>query len=263
MYHGRTMRLREVLDRLRHPGLPLPPRHLMFVGRGQFFKTGNEFLRHFIEVGGLRPNESVLDVGCGVGRMALPLTLYLDPAGSYDGFDIVRGGIEWCAKNVTAAHPNFKFHHADIFNGRYNPSGKGTDSEYTFPWPRDRFDFCFATSVFTHMLPGGFERYVSEIGRVLRTGGRCLLTFFLVQDESLMLIQEGKAAPALPCDCGTHRTMGTDRPEDAVGYSEDYVRAVMHRAGLVVREPIRYGSWCGRRRFLSYQDILVGEKAGA
>ena len=40
-----------------------------------------------------QPGERVLDIGCGIGRMARPLTPYLTPPGAYDGFDINADGI--------------------------------------------------------------------------------------------------------------------------------------------------------------------------
>src|SRR5205085_6486747 len=62
----------------------LPPPALARSVGGEFRATGAEFLRYFIELGGLRPTEHVLDVGCGVGRMAVPLTGYLDAGGRYE-----------------------------------------------------------------------------------------------------------------------------------------------------------------------------------
>ena len=37
---------------------------------GQFVLASTEFLGYFIQLAGLKPSEDVLDVGCGVGRMA-------------------------------------------------------------------------------------------------------------------------------------------------------------------------------------------------
>lgn len=55
----------------------IPPTRLRFVGRDNFTATGCEFLRYFTEYGGMKPDNSVLDVGCGIGRMAIPMTNYL------------------------------------------------------------------------------------------------------------------------------------------------------------------------------------------
>ena len=57
----------------------------------------------------------VLDIGCGVGRIAIPLTGYLGGGGQYDGFDVVPGGIAWCEKNISIPFPHFRFELADIY----------------------------------------------------------------------------------------------------------------------------------------------------
>ena len=64
------------------------PKGRIFFGGGPFNEIGEEFFRHFVELGGLKPDERVLDLGCGIGGMAVPLTRYLSERGSYKGFDV-------------------------------------------------------------------------------------------------------------------------------------------------------------------------------
>ena len=59
-----------------------PPRRLIFIGRGRFLEIGKEFTEHFKQLVDLKPNQHVLDVGCGIGRIAIPLTRYLSADGS-------------------------------------------------------------------------------------------------------------------------------------------------------------------------------------
>src|SRR6516162_4477530 len=101
----------------------VPPEELYYKGDGDFAWVGNEFLGFFRELGKLQPHEKVLDVGCGVGRMAVPLTGYLNAQGSYDGFDIAKPGIDWCRDKITPRFPNFRFHLVDLYNKFYNPRG--------------------------------------------------------------------------------------------------------------------------------------------
>ena len=77
----------------------------------------------FTKIGGLKPNHRVLDIGSGIGRMAIPLTEHLT-SGSYEGFDIVPTGINWCKENIEKRFPNFKFTLTSISNDLYTESGK-------------------------------------------------------------------------------------------------------------------------------------------
>src|SRR4051812_23038714 len=84
------------LQDLRERDPLVPPRRLQLVGEGDFAATGEEFLGHLVELCGLAPHERVLDVGCGIGRLARPLSRFLDERGSYAGFDVNAVGIGWC-----------------------------------------------------------------------------------------------------------------------------------------------------------------------
>jgi SAM-dependent methyltransferase len=240
----------------------VPPTRLHFVGNGSFGAAGYEFLRYFIEIGEMKPTDSVLDVGCGVGRMALPMTNYLKQ-GRYLGFDIVPKGIAWCQQKITPEHPNFQFVFADIHNEHYNPKGKQRGADYRFPVEDASIDFVFLTSVFTHLLLPEASHYIRESSRVLRSGGRMLGTWFLLNEESRHLMPTATHSPRLthPIDAlGDILVHDLSIPECAVGFSETLVRNLHQNSGLTIHEPIRYGSWCGRKEFLTYQDIVVAKK---
>lgn len=238
----------------------IPPRRMIFIGDGDFKEVGGQFLKYFIEIGGLRPTDKVLDVGCGIGRMAVPLTGYLSGEGCYEGMDIVKEGINWCQKKITPRYPNFQFHIADIYNKRYNPKGKYQSAEYKFPYQDESFDFIFLTSVFTHMLARDMENYLSEISRVLKKNGTCFITFFLLNEESSGLIDKNKSKFGFKYQDEDCRLEDKKVPESAVAYEEGFVRSLHKKYELSILEPIQYGSWCGRERFLSFQDIIIAKK---
>lgn len=243
----------------RRPDL-VPPRRMIFIGAGDFIAVGDLFLKYFIDIGGLRPDAAVLDVGSGIGRMARPLTSYLAANGRYEGLDIDADGVEWCRRNITPRFPNFRFQRADVYNKRYNPQGRAQPRDYRFPYEDASFDFIFLTSVFTHMYPEDVDRYLREMGRVLRPGGRTMSTCFLLNAESRALIAKGKSTPPFPHAIGDSLTSDEVVPESAIALDEAAVLA-SHAAGGLAVEGVHYGSWCGRAKHLSYQDIVVARRA--
>lgn len=259
IYHS-TMDCVDWLSGQRGPMFP-PRRLRVLVGAKENFNAvGEEFLKYFINLGNLKPTDSVLDVGCGIGRMAVALTGYLTDEGSYEGFDVLSEGIDWASKNITPRFPNFNFNFVDNYNKTYNPNGNLKASEFKFPYEKNSFDFIFLTSVFTHMLPEDIENYMSEISRVMKADGTCLMTFFLLNEESQDYIQKKLSRFAFQFERDRYRINDDNSPEDAVAYDEDFVQELCKKHDLSVVEPISYGSWSGRNVYLSFQDIVIVTK---
>ncbi|QJX01306.1 class I SAM-dependent methyltransferase [Frigoriglobus tundricola] len=212
---------------------------------------------NFRDLCGLQPTERVLDVGSGTGRMAIPLTTYLT-SGTYAGLEIVGESVRWCQR-AYGRHPNFRFHHADVRNDRYNPRGQTPASEYRFPFDSGTFDFAFLTSVFTHLLPAATVNDLSEVTRVLRPGGHALITYFLLSDETATLIASGRIAHTFAHEFGCCRVDVPSVAEAAVAFSQTRVREMHAAAGLPV-ESVRCGAWSGRTDGLSWQDITISIK---
>ncbi|WP_231997389.1 class I SAM-dependent methyltransferase [Mycobacterium sp. 1245111.1] len=223
----------------------------------------NEFLGYLVDLCGLQPGDAVLDVGCGSGRTALPLSGYLNRQGRYAGFDIAKEAIAWCTENISKSFPNFDFIVADVQRKRYNPTGKYRPSDFRFPYPDGSFDVVLVVSEFTRMLPADVKHYMSEIVRVLKPGGRSLITFFLLNEESSALSEEGKGSITFEHEMHGARVADVENPEAAIAYPEAVVRALYEECGLEVREPLHYGTWCGRTNGMSGQDVVIAVKPRA
>jgi ubiquinone/menaquinone biosynthesis C-methylase UbiE len=236
----------------------VPSRRLNFVGNSDFRATGDEFLGYFRELAGLSPGDRVLDIGCGIGRMARVLVGELAaPEGSYDGFDVSRPGIEWCRERYRGTAAPFRFAHVDLHHGRYNPGGHASADSFTFPYPDDSFDLAIATSVFTHLLDGAAQRYLSEAARVLDPGGRLFSTWFLVDPDRPP--DPAAALFSFHPTGGAAQVTDSEVPEDAVAYPIEWVRQRLSATGLTLREPVQFGSWSGHPG-LSGQDITVADR---
>jgi SAM-dependent methyltransferase len=241
--------------RRRRPPM-VPPRGLRDVGAGDFVAVGDEFLGHFRTVG-LLPESRVLDVGCGIGRLAIPLTSYLSEGGSYAGFDVTAADVRWCQKTITRRHPRFRFLHADVRNGRYNPWGRIRPEDFVFPYEDGRFDFVFATSLFTHLLASAARRYLREISRVLAPGGRSFVTFFILDDAARAAIEHGHADFSFRHETGEARAQDPEEPEGAVAYERDWLEARYREAGLEIEHPTWRGTWTHLPGGVTYQDVVI------
>jgi len=257
--------LRETLSRRKDELIP-PKRMRVRIGTpeiSEFEKGGEDFLRLLIDLCGVKPNERVLDVGCGAGKMARPLARYLNEQGSYEGFDIVPELIAWDKKAFGKHFPNFRFQQADVYNKEYNPKGKFKASEYKFPYESKSFDFVFLISVFTHMLTEDVENYFSEISRVLKPKGRCLISCFLLNPNSLKMIEDKKASLDFKYRTDGYRTVRKDIPEAAVAYEEETMKKLFEKNSLKIVEPMLYGWWSTGQSSMPqmrFQDIMVAIK---
>jgi SAM-dependent methyltransferase len=253
-----SMRLRaaDLVDTLsgRRDRLTPPRRLSLYVGHGDFRATGEEFLALFRKLANLAPEDRVLDVGCGIGRMARPLVPVLQPPGSYDGFDIAEPGIRWCQAHYRDTPAPFRFKHADLHNSVYNPAGRDTPEAYTFPYGDGSFDLAIATSVFTHLLPEAADHYLAEAARVLTPNGRLFATWFLTDGRGVLpppFKRDPARAPAAISD--------PSAPETAVAYPEPWLRERLEANGVEL-DGIHPGSWRADRAGLTLQDVVVARR---
>jgi SAM-dependent methyltransferase len=248
-----SLRLRalDARDRLAGRGGPLvPPRRMQLsVGEGDFGAIGDEFLSHLVGMCGLRPEDRVLDVGCGIGRLARPLAGYLSIDGEYTGFDVSADAVAWCTRRYRH-YPNFRFVHADVRNARYNPGGSLPAVAYEFPFDDGAFDVCVLMSVLTHLTADEALHYLGQVRRVLASGGRMLATAFV--------LDEAAPSPALAFGPVADGMAVVDPavPEEAVAFEEDWLLEALRAAGLDL-VGLHGGLWTGREDGLSFQDVVV------
>ncbi len=237
---------------------PLTEEDADVVGGG--LAVGTEFLGYFLTLADLAPTDRVLDVGCGVGRMAWPLAHYLRDRGAYAGFDIMPDAIERARTVIGARRPHFRFDVVDLHNDMYNAGGTLDARTFAFPYDDRAFEFAFLTSVLTHLGSPETRHYIDELARVVAPGGRVLATAFLLTGDARAKIAAGESLRDIrhPRD-ETCWIADPDDPELAVGYDPAAFLGWFEAAGFRLRSQ-HPGMWCGRDMFLSFQDVLVFER---
>jgi SAM-dependent methyltransferase len=251
-------RLSQLMDEIaRNDGLPCPAPESVFVGDGDYRAIGVEYLGHYVRLGGLKPTDRILDIGCGIGRMAVPLTQYLDHRSAfYEGVDPVNEGIEWCVQNITSAYPNFRFCRVDVAHELYNPGGAIPGHEVVLPFAGLRFDFVTMVSVATHLPASEIAAYAREVMRLLAPGGRLFLTAFLVTSDD---IGSEKARPRfLKGEKAGTWIADPAAPLGAIGFDDGTIQDILRNAGLEIQR-ISFGHWRGVES-AHYQDVIIAVK---
>lgn len=172
------------LDRVRYKGAILPPKRLRFCGptfqdEEYFLSSGQREADRLAEHFGLTKDSSVLDVGCGQGRIPIGILDRVGEIAKYRGVDVSEDSIKWCQRYISRKHPNFQFIHIDVKNARYNPKGEQIDSDFRFLFDAAEFDIIYLYSVFSHMRAEDVRAYLRDFRRVLRPDGGIFLTAFV------------------------------------------------------------------------------------
>ncbi|MBA2610114.1 MAG: class I SAM-dependent methyltransferase [Actinobacteria bacterium] len=131
------------------------------IGDGDFDQIGKLELT-VLKMAGLKPDSTLLDFGCGTGRLAVQVIPYLTE-GAYIGTDIAQTMLVH-ARGLTApitGASSVQFLHQTTEN---------------FPVPDHSVDVICAFSVFTHMEHEDSYRYLQSAHRALRPGGIFVLS---------------------------------------------------------------------------------------
>lgn len=208
------------------PEIPLPPpemRALVGLTDPQFF--ANPSGRPVFDGLPAEQYRSVLDFGCGCGRIARQLMQQSPRPQRYEGVDLHAGMVRWCSENLTPVAPEFIFRHHDVLYEGFNP-GEGKPRHDRLPFGEDEFSLIVAISVFTHLTQGQAEAYLAELARVLEPTGVLQTTWFLFQKRDFPMMNEDQSTLFI----------NEYDVRNAVIYDREWLRSAASRAGLVVCE---------------------------
>lgn len=218
---------------------------------GGLFASEDQTLDEIRGLVDLQPTEDFLDVGCGAGRAAFALRDYLD-YGRYTGLDVDLVQIEACRMNKVLTAAGCHFVHITARNDLYSPQVAETAAGLAFPFEDASFDVVHLISLFTHMLSSDVESYAAQIVRVLRSGGRAVVSYYGKDDRP-------KVDTALQFD---HRGDATawlaypGRPLKAVAYEA----ATLDRWFGIPRTGSVEGSWRTGGSGTLLQDLAIYTK---
>jgi len=245
-------------------GVPLPPDGILFMNKTAKggVQQGTSQVRLLMESGVNVRTGTLLDVGCGWGRLAYGL-LSTGFDGRYIGVDIVRERTDWLEANFTSVHPRYSFHFLDIKNDLYNPNGRLTRISYDALISDAAPTTIVLLSVFTHMYEADIAHYLIDLATIMSSDSTLVFSCLLFDGVAQERIRQGVASRKFPyklsADC---RYDLKSEPLGAIAYTEPKILQLLGRAGLAGR--VIRGNWSrakADRKGSWGQDVIIAKKA--
>jgi ubiquinone/menaquinone biosynthesis C-methylase UbiE len=130
---------------------------LMTFGRERVYRE------RFVDLAHLEPGESVLDVGCGTGTLAIVSKRRVGPTGTVHGIDASPAMIARAREKATKAGVEVFFKQGVV---------------EALPFPDAHFDVILSTLMLHHLPSKLREQCAREVRRVVKPGGRVLVVDF-------------------------------------------------------------------------------------
>ena len=248
-------------------GFNIPVDLLNKTGGGveNFDEISNGHISYLKKNIGIKKNDKILEVGCGIGRDAIPLTEILGEEGSYYGIDIIGRSIKWCKNNISTRYKNFQFIHFNVKDQLHNPLGLRNQQNLKIPLQNDSIDTIFLWSVVTHLFEKDIVHYFKEFNRVLKPNGVIMITCFIVDDKILKKLKKINLTPydlkfEHYYDDGCFIN-NKDVPAGAVAFTYEKMLEMINSGGLVLDRDLHVGNWWGKKNSKGFgQDVIFMKK---
>jgi SAM-dependent methyltransferase len=216
-----------------------------------------------------REENRVVDVGCGTGLVGIASEPFLGENGWCIGIDIMKSDIDFCQNHYPS--PPFEFIHLNANNPFYAPSQSGKKLR----WPLDSssIDLVTALSVWTHLNEEDALFYIAEVNRILKPGGKAIITLFLLDElyKGGLGLRSKKPGryhmtsqdewifdqPAYGSDAWFYPKWA-QIPENAIGITDVGLNRLITAGGLELIEHYQ-GNW-KEKPGIFFQDVLIFKK---
>jgi ubiquinone/menaquinone biosynthesis C-methylase UbiE len=113
-----------------------------------------------VNLAGVKPGDSVLEVGCGTGTLTLAAKRKAGASGKVFGIDLIPGMVELSQRKAAQANEEITFQSGSIDN---------------IPFSENQFNVVMCSFMIFHMSEGVRRKGFAEIHRVLTPGGRLFI----------------------------------------------------------------------------------------
>lgn len=222
-----------------------PPRRLRYVPDGDYIEVGDSWLGLLRSLALVRPDERVLEIGCGAGMLARPLERHLGPGARYVGVDDDETAVSWC-QAAYRDRPDFSF---ELIGDLDVP-------ELELPFLEQSFDVVIMHGALSRLEPEAAAARLHEVRRLLIDEGRLFATAYLLDDSAREALAAGRAAIAFEAGEQAAGVRARHNGETVHAIDEEWLLDRVAEAGFK-SVGIRHGSWTPREDTKAFPDILV------
>lgn len=212
-------------------------------------QQSNELFELCKKYGNIYPNSSVLDYGCGTGRLLAKFSNYTK---SIIGFDICDRFLTYCRQY------NFRVLSKDIIHPEFNPNGKETSQE--LPCGNAIFDRVIGIALLNHQDITNAKAIISEALRVTKKSGIVIFTAFLINPQSKSQLSFDQTNIKFVEHTSEWWVSNPSRPYLNCAFDESIIRRTIIEAGGQIVEPIHYGQWRNLLNSPTGHDLIVIRK---
>ena len=222
------------------------------------YLIGNEIVELIKVHTNYKNDETILDAGCGDGRVASTL-LRSNFKGKYYGFDINKRRLKEL-RIIFKNNLNINFTYVDIYHSYYNRKGNINPEEFVYPYDNCSSGLIIYNSIFSHQKISVIKHNLIEAKRVLKKDGRIWCTFY-IKDDNYDSKQDNPSNRFFETVYDKGYTAVPEKPESAVGYDYGVITNLIDEIELKI---IKYipGFWKKDResRDQHEQDVFVLSK---
>lgn len=209
---------------------------------------------------------NIVDLGCGTGILAIAADPLVSRSGRYVGLDVNTKDIAFCSQHYPL--PPFEFLHLSAHNAAYSTEQSG---QKIWPIDDESADLVTALSVWTHLNESDAIFNLHETVRVLRPGGKAIITAFILDGKTPDPLNDDETGSYHSTakklwqferqaydSADWFTTDWADVPEKAIAFNESGLKRMLGETGLTISA--RYDGCWKENPGIFFQDILVLEK---
>jgi SAM-dependent methyltransferase len=255
------------------PRIPPPEINYNQTPRGPLHEYIREFRRaacekelpFLVRKAGLKPESTVLDYGCGLGRFANAASDFLT-SGRYVGYEPNQRALRFL-RSAYAGRSNFRFFGEELRGsedyvglqfGRLSSEGVSAHEVELKELEGLDATVQYSSSVFTHMWIPAIENVLRALRKAMAPGGVAVNSWLIVDAIAEHGMRRGIADRRLPHEVRGARTYSLDNPLLCTAYTPEQVKEMYRRSGHEIVE-ICWGAWSGRQHHngAHAQDLVI------